>query len=185
LKTASYDTHSGFGLRGGVGRDDRLCPCQRAFRGRDPSRRADHLALIDPAKGAAAPPPRTNRHLYTDDRSARPDPLCREGVALPDDRRRRPRARPRVVQVSVGLSGSWSVVEIVRADGFVATDVGRWCGSTSRSWSNRMGGARRAASASAALSTTICSRETWQRGIDVALNQALVNLDSVAAPAAR
>ena len=34
------------------------------------------------------------------------------------------RARdPRVAQVSVGLSGTWSVVEIVRADGFVATDV--------------------------------------------------------------
>ncbi len=31
------------------------------------------------------------------------------------------RARdPRVQQVSVGLSGSWSVVEIVRPDGFVA-----------------------------------------------------------------
>ena len=34
------------------------------------------------------------------------------------------RARdPRVAQVSVSLSGSWTVVEIVRADGFVATDV--------------------------------------------------------------
>ena len=34
------------------------------------------------------------------------------------------RARdPRVAQVSVTLSGSWSVVEIVRADGFVATDI--------------------------------------------------------------
>ena len=30
---------------------------------------------------------------------------------------------PRVAQVSVSISGSWSVVEIVRADGFVATDV--------------------------------------------------------------
>src|SRR3546814_3445120 len=29
----------------------------------------------------------------------------------------------RVAQVSVSLSGSWSVVEIVRADGFVATDI--------------------------------------------------------------
>ena len=34
------------------------------------------------------------------------------------------RARdPRVAQVSVALSGSWSVVEIVRADGFVATAI--------------------------------------------------------------
>ena len=34
------------------------------------------------------------------------------------------RARdPRVAQVSVSLAGSWSVIEIVRADGFVATDI--------------------------------------------------------------
>ena len=34
------------------------------------------------------------------------------------------RARdPRVVQVSVSLSGSWSVIDIVRADGFVASDI--------------------------------------------------------------
>ena len=34
------------------------------------------------------------------------------------------RARdPRVVQVSVSLAGSWDVVEIVRADGFRATDI--------------------------------------------------------------
>src|SRR3546814_17088137 len=34
------------------------------------------------------------------------------------------RARdPRIGQVSVALAGSWSVVEIVRADGFLATDI--------------------------------------------------------------
>src|SRR6185312_4132122 len=34
------------------------------------------------------------------------------------------RARdPRVAQVSCSLTGSWSVVEIVRPDGFVGTDV--------------------------------------------------------------
>ena len=34
------------------------------------------------------------------------------------------RARdPRVSQVSVALSGSWSVIDIVRPDGFVAHDV--------------------------------------------------------------
>src|SRR3546814_7094193 len=34
------------------------------------------------------------------------------------------RARdPRIGQVSVALAGSWSVIEIVRADGFLATDI--------------------------------------------------------------
>jgi TldD protein len=47
------------------------------------------------------------------------------------------------------------------------------------------GGARRAITAlAAAISTTICSEpETWNRAIDIALAQALVNLESVAAPA--
>ena len=36
-----------------------------------------------------------------------------------------PRGRrdPRVAQVSVALSASWSVIDIVRGDGFVASDV--------------------------------------------------------------
>ena len=83
------------------------------------------MALIDPAdarQGRAAAAA-TNRHLYTD-----ADPLdlvpFADKVNLCQTIDAAARARdPRVAQVSVGLSGTWSVVEIVRADGFVATDV--------------------------------------------------------------
>src|SRR5690606_12319244 len=87
-------------------------------------RAGETMALIDPARAApAAPPARTNRHLYTD-----ADPLdlvpFADKVNLCQTIDAAARARdPRVAQVSVGLTGSWSVVEIVRPDGFVATDI--------------------------------------------------------------
>ena len=82
------------------------------------------LALLDPAKQAhAAPPPRTNRHLYDEANPLDLVPFAKK-VALCQQVDAAARARdPRVVQVSVALAGSWSVVEIVRADGFVATDA--------------------------------------------------------------
>jgi TldD protein len=75
-------------------------------------------------QGAPAPPPRgpTGTSIPT------PTPLelvpfAEQGQAAPTiDAAARARD-PRVAQVSVSLSGSWSVVEIVRADGFTATDM--------------------------------------------------------------
>ena len=96
------------------------------------------------------------------------------------------RARdPRVAQVSASLSASWSVVEIVRADGFVAQDVRplvRLNVSIVAEHNGRretgtfgIGGRR--------LYDDLFEPETWNRGIDTALAQALVNLESVDAPA--
>src|SRR5690606_39474893 len=78
----------------------------------------------DPAKGEPAPPPRgSNQHLYGEANPLEGIPFARK-VALCQQIDAAARARdPRVAQVSVGLSGSWSVVEIVGPDGFVATDV--------------------------------------------------------------
>src|SRR3546814_2803523 len=71
----------------------------------------------------ASPPPRTNRHLYYEANPRDLIPLAKK-VALCQEIDAAARARdPRIVQVSVALAGSWSVVEIVRADGFLATDI--------------------------------------------------------------
>src|SRR5207248_575351 len=78
------------------------------------------LKLLDPAKGAPAPPPaRTNQAMYGAD-----DPLSlipfADKVALCQRIDAVARARdPRVAQVSVTLAGSWSVIDIVRGDGVV------------------------------------------------------------------
>jgi TldD protein len=96
------------------------------------------------------------------------------------------RARdPRVAQVSVSLAASWSVVEIVRADGFVAHDVRPQvrlnvsivAETRGRRETGSFGiGGRR-------LYDDLFAPETWNRAIDQALAQALTNLESVAAPA--
>ncbi|RYY44022.1 MAG: metalloprotease TldD, partial [Sphingomonadales bacterium] len=65
LKTASFDTQSGFGLRAVSGETTAFAHANEitpaAIR-----RAAETMALIDPAKQAkAAPPKGNNRHLYT------------------------------------------------------------------------------------------------------------------------
>ena len=96
------------------------------------------------------------------------------------------RARdPRVVQVSVSLSASWSVVDIVRADGFVASDVRPLVrlgvqivaeeNGRRETGHHGLGGRY--------LYGHLFDEGQWNRAIDIALAQALTNLGSVAAPA--
>lgn len=185
LKTADYSRDAGFGLRGVSGEMTGFAHANEISE--EAIRRAGQtLQLLDPAKGQPAPPPRrNNRHLYTD-----ASPL--DGIAFADKVRllemidAAARARdPRVVQVSASLAASWSVVEIVRADGFVAGDIRPLVrlnvsivveqNGRRETGSFGMGGRR--------LYDDLFQPETWNRAIDTTLAQALVNLESVPAPA--
>ncbi len=185
LKLADYSRDAGFGLRGVSGEMTGFAHAneisEAAIR-----RAGETLRLLDPAKGAAAAPPqRSNRHLYT---AASPlDAIPFETkVKLLETIDAGARARdPRVVQVSASLSGNWSVVEVVRADGFAAHDVrpmvrlniGIVVEANGRRETGSFGiGGRR-------LYDDLFLPDTWNRGIDMALQQALTNLESVAAPA--
>ncbi|PEQ11624.1 metalloprotease TldD [Novosphingobium sp. PC22D] len=185
LKTADYSRDAGFGLRGvsgemtGFAHANEISPA--AIR-----RAGETLQLLDPATGARAAPPRlNNRHLYTD-----ASPLDAVGfgekVKLLETINAAARARdPRVAQVSCSISGSWSVVEIVRADGFVATDVrplvrlnvGIVAEANGRRESGSFGMGGRW------LYDDLFKPENWNRAIDEALAQALINLESIDAPA--
>ncbi len=185
LKTASYDTNAGFGLRAVSGEMTAFAHAnelsEAAIR-----RATETMTLIDPAVGArAAPPQGTNHRLYTDT-----DPLdlvpfadkvnlCQRIDAVARGR------DSRVAQVTVGLSGTWSVVEIVRPDGFFATDV-RPLVRLNIQIVVEQNGRRESGSFGIGgryLYDRLFDEATWNRGIDEALAQALVNLDSVAAPA--
>ena len=184
LKTADYSRDAGFGLRGVSGEMTGFAHANEisaaAIR-----RAGETLKLLDPAAQAMAPPPaRSNRHLYT---NASPlDALPFEAkVKLLEDIDRAARARdPRVSQVSASLLASWSVVEIVRADGFVATDVRPLvrlnvsivaeANGRRETGSFGMGGRR--------MYDDLFDPATWNDAIDQALGQALVNLESVDAP---
>jgi TldD protein len=96
------------------------------------------------------------------------------------------RARdPRVAQVSVSLAASWSVIDIVRSDGFVASDVrplvrlgvqivAEHNGRRETGY-HGLGGRY--------LYDNLFAEAQWERAIDIALAQALTNLESVDAPA--
>ncbi len=185
LKTADYSTEAGFGLRGVSGEMTGFAHAnelsEAAIR-----RAGETLALLDPAKGTRSPPPRkNNRHLYTDSDPMGLIPFA-DKVKLCERIDAAARARdPRVAQVSVSLSGSWGVVEIVRPDGFLATDirplvrlnVSIVCEAAGRRESGSFGIGGRY------LYDALFEEATWNRAIDEALAQALVNLESVAAPA--
>jgi TldD protein len=188
LKTASFDQSRGFGLRGVVGEVSAYAHANEisaaAIR-----RAGETIAVVGSGHGgaaqAAAPPRGSNARLYTD-----ADPLSampfRRKVELLERIDAAARARdPRVVQVTASLSASWSHVEIVRADGrrvkdvrpLVRLNVGLVCERNGRRESGSWGiGGRH-------LYEPLFAEAAWERAIDLALAQALTNLESVAAPA--
>ncbi|WP_019834277.1 metalloprotease TldD [Sphingomonas sp. PR090111-T3T-6A] len=185
LKTADFNTQAGFGLRGVSGETTAFAHAneisERAIR-----RAAETMSLLDPAAGAkAAPPARTNRHLYGDADPLGLVPFAKK-VELCQTIDAMARARdPRVAQVSVGLSGSWSVVEIVRPDGFVALDV-RPLVRLNVSIVVEQNGRRETGFFGLGgryLYDRLFDPATGTRAVDEALAQALVNLEAVAAPA--
>ena len=185
LKTADYSTDAGFGLRGVSGEMTGFAHANEisaaAIR-----RAGETLTLLDPsATSMAAAPRRNNRHLYTDGDPMGLIPFA-EKVALCQQIDAAARARdPRVAQVTVGLSASWSVVEIVRADGFVAHDV-RPLVRLNVSIVAEENGRRESGFFGLGgryLYDHLFDPATWNRAIDEALRQAIVNLSSIDAPA--
>jgi TldD protein len=185
LKTADFNTTAGFGLRGVCGETTAFAHAnelsEAAIR-----RAAETMAVLDPALGQRpAPPRRTNATLYTDSDPLSLVPFAKK-VALCQQVDAAARARdPRVVQVAVALAGSWSVIEIVRPDGFVAHDVRPLVrlniqivveqNGRRETGYHGLGGRY--------LYDHLFDEAVWNRAVDVALAQALVNLESVDAPA--
>jgi TldD protein len=185
LKTADYHTSSGFGLRGVTGETTAFAHANEISEAAI-ARAASTLQLLDPAKGVVAPPPpRTNQAMYGAD-----DPLSlvpfADKVALCERIDAAARARdPRVVQVSVSLAASWSVIDIVRAGDFTASDIRPLVRLNIQIVAEQNG--RRETGyhglGGRYLYGRLFEEAEWSRGIDIALAQALVNLESVAAPA--
>jgi len=185
LKMADYHTTSGFGLRGVTGETTAFAHANEISAAAI-DRAAETLKLLDPrTANPAASPPRTNQAMYGGEDPlslipfARKVALCQQIDAAARDR------DPRVAQVAVTLSASWSVIDIVRADGFVATDVRPLVrlgvqivakdGDRREVGHHGLGGRH--------LYDRLFDEAEWSRAIDIALQQALTNLESVDAPA--
>ena len=186
LKQATYDTSQGFGLR--AVKDDAVGYAHSS----DVSvpaliRAADAVAAVRGGYSGtfAAPPPRTNVRLYSDD-----NPLDAPGfeskVKLLGEIDAYLRDKdPRVRQVTVSLGATWQVVEILRPDGESYRDIrplvrvniavvagqGDRQESGSKGYGGREGYAR------------FIETKSWREAADGALHEALINLESVPAPA--
>jgi TldD protein len=133
----------------------------------------------------AEPPPRSNVRLYGDENPLG-EPSFEAKVKLLQEIDAYARAKdPRVKQVSVSFGASWQAVEIVRADGstyrdvrpMVRVNVSVVAGSGDRQETGSHGYGGREGFA------RFLETGAWRGAADDAVRQALVNLESVPAPA--
>ncbi len=186
IRSASFDTAQGFGLRAisgeTIGYSHASDLSEEAMK-----RAAETVQAVRSGKGGtmAEPPAGTNRALYTDE-----NPLgafsFEDKVKLLGEIDAYARSKdPLVKQVSASIAGEWQAVQIIRADGkrvadirpLVRLNVSVTVGKGDRMESGSYGAGGRLGFAA------FVEPDAWQYQVDEALRQALVNLESVPAPA--
>jgi len=186
IKSAAFDTSQGFGLRAVAGESTGYSHAsevsEAAIR-----RSADTVKAVSRGHNGSIEqgPIGTNRTLYTDD-----NPLTglsfEAKVDLLGEMDAYARSRdPLVKQVSASISGEWQAVQIVRKDGQRVADIRpmvRLNVSVIVEKDGRMESGGHGIGGRMAYDPYVDPAE-WKAAIDEALRQALVNLDSVPAPA--
>jgi TldD protein len=186
LKSASFDTSQGFGLRAvsdestGYAHASELS--QAAIK-----RASDTVQSVRQGRSGtmADGPTGTNQSLYIDDNPLNDVPFEEKVKLLAEIDEYARSADDRVRQVSASLAGSWQVVEIMRADGLrtgdirplVRFNVSVMMGEGDRQETGSFGTGGRT------LYADYLKPESWKAAIDEAMRQADVNLSSVPAPA--
>jgi TldD protein len=186
LKNANFDTAQGFGLRSVAGEKTgyaHAAEISEAAIGRATQAvkavEAGHQGKMDAAPGG------TNRHLYPADDPVAEGSFARKVKLLQDIDAYARATDSRVRQVSASLAGTLQRVEILRADGHRVTDVRPLVrlnvsvvvGDGDRQESGSHGSGGRVGYAE------YIAEAHWRASVDEALRQALVNLESVPAPA--
>ena len=186
LKSASFDTNQGFGLRAVAGEASGYAHAGEISEAalRRASQTVRSVKSGYQGKMAAAPS-KTNRSLYGDF-----NPLDQLGfeqkITLLQEMDAFARGLDtRVKQVSISLGAEWKAVQIMRGDGARAADIRPLvrlnvqivASDGSRMESGFYGGGGRI------LYDTCFAPDYWQNAVREALRQALVNLESVPAPA--
>ena len=186
LKSASYDSTEGFGLRVVAGESVGYAHASEISLPAVKRAAASAALAKRGYSGVAAEGPRpTNRRLYGDD-----DPLASPGfgdkVALLQEIDAFARALdPRVAQVMTSMAGERRVVEILRADGQLIRDV-RPLARLNVQITVEKDGRRESGSSGAggrAGFEAWITPERWHEQVEEALRQALVNLESIECPA--
>lgn len=186
LKNASFDTAQGFGLRSVAGEAsgyshaatldqaaiDRACTTVKAVH-------SGHSGIL------AEPPMGTNKALYVDDNPINLVPFETKVKFLESVDSYLRKKDERVKQVTASIAATWQAVRIIRADGSQASDVRPLVrmnvsvvvgvGDRMETGSHGMGGR--------VSYEDYLKPSNWQAAADEALRQALVNVESIPAPA--
>ena len=186
LKSASFDTTQGFGLRSIAG--EATGYAHASTLSEDAIRRAAvtvQAVRTGHSGTVAEPPPGTNRALYIPDNPLHIVPFEAKVKLLAEIDAYARAKDPRVRQVSCSISGEWQAVQILRADGvrvadlrpLVRLNVSVVVADGDRMETGSHGGGGRV------TYDHYIRPETWRSFVDEAMRQAFVNLGSVPAPA--
>jgi TldD protein len=185
IKSASFDTSQGFGLRAVAGEAAGYAHASELSEAAIRRAAATVRAVASGYSGTmAGPPPGTNRSLYTDLNPLGVDLGAKTRLLAEIDAYARGRD-PRVRQVMASLSGVWQAVQIIRADGSRVADIRplvRIGVSVVVGEGDRMETGSSGAGGRLAYERFLDPAH-WKEQVDEALRQALVNLGAVPAPA--
>ncbi|MEO3432121.1 metalloprotease TldD [Inquilinus sp. CAU 1745] len=186
LKSASFDTSQGFGLRAVAGESSGYAHAsevsEEAIRRAGETVRAVHAGH---GGTVAAPPPGTNARLYTDANPLSDVPFETKVRLLADIDAYARAKDARVRQVSASISGEWQAIRIVGADGRHAADIRplvRVNVSVVVGEGDRMESGSHGAGGRTGYDLYL-DPAFWRKAVDEAYRQALVKLDAVDAPA--
>jgi TldD protein len=186
IRSASFDTTQGFGLRAVSGEAAGYAHASELSEAAIRRAGATVRAVQSGHSGVMADPPHgTNRILYTDLNPLGAIDLSAKTKLLADIDAYARGADPRVRQVMASISGVWQAVQIIRADGtrvadirpLVRLNVSIMVADRDRMETGSYGSGGRFAY------ERFFDPANWRFQVDEALRQALVNLGSVAAPA--
>jgi TldD protein len=186
LKSASFDTSQGFGLRAVAGETTGYSHASTLSEDAV-KRAAETVRAVRAGHGGslAEPPQGTNRRLYTDANPLSAVPFEAKVKVLAEIDAYARAKDPRVRQVSASISGNWQAVRIIRADGRDAADIRplvRVNVSVVVGEGDRMESGSHGAGGRTGYDFYL-EPGRWQAAVDEALRQALVRLDAVEAPA--
>jgi len=186
VKSASFDQSQGFGLRALSGESAGYAHASELSE-EAIKRAGETVRAVRHGRGGtlAAPPPGTNRSLYTDANPLAAVPFAAKTKLLTEIDAYARSKDPRVRQVMASLAGEWRAIEIIRADGSKSADIRplvRLNVSVMVEENGRMETGGHGAGGRVEYARYL-DPANWQHQVDEALRQALVNLGSVPAPA--
>ena len=186
LKSGSFNTGQGFGLRAVAGESSGFAHAGELSEAALKRASETASAVMRGYSGTYAEPPRgTNKRLYTDENPIG-SPTFEQKVQLLGEIDAYLRERdPRVRQVSASLAASHQIVDILRGDGYRASDVRPM---TRLNISVVVGDGDRQETGSFGIGGRVAfedlfARQDWQSGAEEALRKAFVNLEAIDAPA--